>query len=141
MASIRTTPPLELSPWWPKRLASVTLVAVAAAATVWLLTVQVAGVDLVVRSGSGRRSVDLGGVLAASALAGVLGGLTHRWSTRWARGPRAWTGVAVVVLVLSLAGPAGAATLGAAAALAAMHLAVGMTVIVGLLRQRPGGVA
>jgi hypothetical protein len=57
--------------------------------------------------------VGLANVLLVSGLAAVAGGLTRCLLARPRRGVLVWNVVAVVVLVLSLAGPAGAATSGA----------------------------
>jgi hypothetical protein len=51
-----------------------------------------------------------------------------------------WTVTAVVVFVLSLAGPAGGASAGAVLALSGLHLVVALVLIAGLPRTgRPAG--
>jgi Family of unknown function (DUF6069) len=128
------------------RMAAVTLASAGCATGVWVVAARLAGVDLVVHSGSGTQTVTLASVLVVSVLASVVGGLSHRLAERWVRGPRVWTILAVTVLVLSLVGPAGAVTPAAAMSLAAMHLVVGLLVILGQSRRRAasapaGGVA
>lgn len=112
---------------WP-----VAVVAAGAAAVVWTVAT-VAGVNVAVRSGSGSREVGLlsvvvTAVVVAAAGAGLLGILERR--TPDAR--RVWTGVAMAVWVVSLAGPAGARTVPAGLTLAALHLVVGAVVVIGL---------
>jgi hypothetical protein len=99
------------------------------------------GIDLAVRSGGDVRPVGLVSVIAVSLLAAVAGGLTHRLAGRWTHGPRVWTVVAAIVLVVSLTGPLGATTAAAGAVLAAMHLVVGLTVILRQPRRTARGVA
>jgi hypothetical protein len=125
---------------WGRRLAMTSLVAAAGAVVVWAVA-EAAGVDLAVHSGADIRPVGLGSVIAVSLLAALAGGLTHRLATRWARGARVWTCVAAAVLVVSLSGPASATTLAGGAALAAMHLLVGLTVILRQPRRATRGVA
>jgi lysylphosphatidylglycerol synthetase-like protein (DUF2156 family) len=125
---------------WQRRLAATSLIATGAAVTVWAIATA-AGIDLAVRSGGEVRPIGLGSVLTVALLAAVAGGLTHRLAGRWARGQRVWTVVATIVLVLSLTGPLGATTAAGAAALAAMHLVVGLTVIVRQSRRTSRGVA
>ncbi len=100
---------------------------------VWAGAHLVAGIDLVVGSGPDARTISPSAVtgtvlvagLAAVVLAVVLG-------QNLASARRPWTIVALIVLVLSLAGPLGAASLGAGVALAALHLVVGGILIVGI---------
>ncbi len=125
---------------WGRRPAVTAAIAVVGAVAVWTVA-RFAGADLRVHSGATIREVGLGSVVTVSLLAVVAGGLTHRLATRWARGHRVWQVVAAVVLVLSLTGPMGATTLAAGAALAAMHLLVGLTVIVRQPRRTARGVA
>ncbi len=125
---------------WQRRLATTTLMATGAAVAVWAVA-EAAGIDLAVRSGGQVRPIGLASVITVSVLAALAGGLTHRLSTRWARGPSIWTAVASSLLVVSLTGPLGAITVAAGAALAAMHLIVGLTVIVRHSRRTSRGVA
>ena len=99
----------------------------------------VLGVDLAVDSRSGSRDIGLVSVIVtAMVVALAAGGLLRVLERRTARAGRVWTGLALAVLVASLAGPAGAATPSAGLALAAMHLVVGAVVIVGLRRRIAG---
>ncbi|AXI80302.1 DUF6069 family protein [Peterkaempfera bronchialis] len=109
---------------------------VVAAFAVWVVAVPVLGVDLDARMGSGSgadpQRVGPGAVLVASLLVGLAGwgllALLERGAPERAR--TRWTAVAVVVLVLSLAGPLpGGATTAAKVALTCMHLAAGAVLI------------
>lgn len=120
---------------------TVAVVAAGSAALVWV-GARLLGVDLAVRSGSGTREIGLVSVIVTAvvvALAG--GGLLRVMERRAARAGRVWTAVALTALVVSLAGPACAATLSAGLALAAMHLVVGAVVIIGLRRRLADRVA
>jgi hypothetical protein len=113
---------------------TVAAVAAGAGALVWVVA-RALGVDLAVRSGSGTREIGLVSVIVTAVVVTLAaGGLLRVLARRTARAGRVWTGVALAVLVVSLAGPASAATWSAGMALAAMHLAVGGVVIVGLRR-------
>jgi hypothetical protein len=125
---------------WQRRLAVTALMTVAGAVAVWAVA-QLAGVDLRVHSGASVRPVGLGSVVTVSLIAAVAGGLTHRLAIRRTRGHGLWTAVAAAVLVVSLSGPASATTVAGGAALAAMHLLVGMTVILRQSRRSARGVA
>ena len=117
---------------------SVAVVAAGGAALVWVAT-RALGVDLAVDSRSGSRDIGLVSVIVtAMVVALAAGGLLRVLERRTARAGRVWTGLALAVLVASLAGPAGAATPSAGLALAAMHLVVGAVVIVGLRRRIAG---
>ncbi len=114
---------------WP-----VAVVAAAGAALVWAVAT-VAGVDVAVRSGGGSREVGVVSVVVTALVVAVAGaGLLRLLERRTARALPIWTAIAAAVWVASLAGPAGAATLSAGLALAALHLVVGAVVIVGLRR-------
>ncbi|MEH1127906.1 DUF6069 family protein [Micromonospora sp. CPCC 206061] len=112
--------------------------AAGAALIVWVLSVPVAGVELVVGSGPSRQSVGPGAVAVVSLLAGgAAWALLAFLAARFRGGRRAWRITAWAVLTLSLLGPVGTgATGGVLATLLAMHMVVGMTLIVGL--ARPG---
>jgi hypothetical protein len=125
---------------WQRRLATTALATAGAAVALWAIA-EASGIDLAVRSGGVVRPVGLVSVITVSLLATLAGGLTHRLASRWARGPRVWTVVAAIVLVLSLTGPLGATTAAAGAVLAAMHLVVGVTVILRQPRRTARGVA
>ena len=112
---------------------------VGAALVVWIVARPLAGVDLAVRQGSGKavQHVGLASVVIVSLLAGLVGwvflALLERYTSR-AR--TVWTAVALVVLLLSLAGPLGAGQNGGAKiALACMHLAAGAALIPLLARS------
>jgi len=115
---------------WP-----VAVVAAGAAAVVWV-GATVAGVEVAVRSGSSTRDVGLVSVVVTAVVAAAVGaGLLSVLERRTSGARRVWTGVAVTVWVVSLAGPAGARTLSAGLTLTALHLVVGAVVIVGLRRR------
>ncbi len=110
----------------------VAAVAAGAAALVWV-GARLCGVGLAVRSGSGTREIGLVSVVVTAAVVTLAaGGLLRVLDRRTAGAGRVWTCVALVVLLVSLVGPAGAATLSAGLTLAAMHLLVGVVVILGL---------
>jgi len=127
-----------------QRVVPTALTAMALCALVWLLAVPVAGVELVVGEGTGAQTVGLPSILVVSAVAVFAGALTRRVLARRRRGVLVWNVVASVVLLLSLAGPAGAATAGAWLALSCLHLVVGAVVLAGqrwTAGQARGGVA
>lgn len=115
--------------------------ALAVAATVavtlagWAVADPLAGVRLAVRSGDTTRVVGPASVAVVSLVVGLaawgLLALLERM-TRRARG--VWTGTALAVLVLSLAGPLGAATTAATVSLVCLHLAAGAVLIPSLAR-------
>jgi hypothetical protein len=116
--------------------AGVVLVATVVATLVWA-GAHAAGVDLLVRSGSGSREVTLGAVVLTPLLVGLAAlRLLRTLERRTARGLRTWTVVAVVVWALSFAGPISATHLSAGLVLATLHLAVGAVVVVGLRLSR-----
>lgn len=111
--------------------------AVIAAVVVWALAVPVAGVRLVVSAGhGGQQEVGPGLVVAVSLGAGLAGWALLAVLERWAPRPaRAWTIAALVVLLVSLTGPAtAAATVPAALTLAALHLSVAAVLVAALGR-------
>jgi hypothetical protein len=115
---------------WP-----VAVVAAGAAAVLWV-GATMAGVDVAVRSGSSTRDVGLVSVIVTAVVVAAAGaGLLRVLERRTPGARRVWTGVAVAVWAVSLAGPAGARTMPAALTLAALHLVVGAVVIVGLRRR------
>lgn len=113
---------------------AVPLVAAVVAAVVWVVS-RTAGAELVARTGSGTRTVGLVDVVVAALVVGCAG-----WGVRAALrrlpggGAVAWTVLCVVVLLVSLAGPLGAATPPAMGFLVAEHVAVGAAVMLGLRR-------
>lgn len=113
----------------------VVFVALLAGLAVWAVAVPVAGVDLMVGSGSSEQHVGPGSVVLVSLLAGLVGaGLLALFERVTPRPRGTWLIVSLAVLLLSLAGPFGAVTPGATVALACMHLAVGLTIALGLTR-------
>ncbi len=111
----------------------VALTAAVAAAAAWVAA-RLAGVEIVAGAGSGQQvglpSVVVTTLVASYAGAGLLRGLQRR--ARHAE--RTWSVLALLVLVVSLAGPLGARTPSAVAVLAAMHLLVAAVVVTGLRR-------
>lgn len=105
--------------------------AVVAAVIVWAIAGPLLGVELEVTPGAGEpQRVGPGSVIIASAVAALVGwgslALLERLSPR---GRQAWTFVAVIALVGSLAGPLAGVTTAVTGSLAAMHLAVGAVLI------------
>ncbi|MFI6603447.1 DUF6069 family protein [Nonomuraea sp. NPDC050536] len=111
--------------------------AAAVALVVWALAALVAGISLTVRPGGAVQSVGPGAVAAASLLAGLAAWALLAVLERTLKQPRrAWTIIAVVVLVLSMTGPLGAAVgVASTLTLAGMHLVVAAVLIPGLSRR------
>jgi hypothetical protein len=116
-------------------VAGATLAAVAA----WAVATHVAGVDLAVGRGHGRTVIGPGAVVAASLIAGLAAWalLAVLERTVRLRAGRVWTLLALVVLVGSLLGPLGAVDIASGVALAAMHVTVGIILLVGLGSTAP----
>jgi hypothetical protein len=112
--------------------------AVGAALALWVLSVPVAGVDLTVGSGPAQQTVGPAQVAIVSALAGgTAWALLAFLEGRFRAGRRAWRITAWAVLAVSLLGPIGmGATDAVLATLVAMHVVVGMTLILGLAPPR-----
>jgi len=116
---------------WP-----VAVAAAGAAAAVWVAA-DLAGVDLAVRSGSGTQHVGLASaIITALVVAMAAAGLLRLLERRTPRALAIWTAIAGAVWVVSFSGPLGARSLSAGLSLAAMHLAVGAVIVVGLRRRR-----
>ncbi|MCG5458248.1 DUF6069 family protein [Micromonospora sp. PSH03] len=100
-----------------------------------------AGVDLAVRSADSTRQITVAAVIVATAVAALAGwALLAVLERRTNRSRGWWTSIAVAVLLLSLAvGPPSGVGGGAKATLALLHLSVGVILILGLPRSRPGG--
>ena len=110
------------------------------ALVVWVVAVPVSGVDLLVRPrGGAATAVGAGAVVGVSLLAGLLGwALLAMLERRIARARTVWTWSALVVLLLSLAGPLTAGTTPLAkAVLALMHLTIAAVLIPALRRTSP----
>jgi hypothetical protein len=116
--------------------ATVVLVATVVAALVWT-GARAAGIDLLVRSGSGSREVTLAAVILTPLLVGFAAvRLLRLLERRTARGLRTWTIVAIAVWTVSFVGPLSATALSGGLVLAALHLIVGAVVVVGLRLPR-----
>jgi hypothetical protein len=122
----RSTPP------W-----GIPLLAAAVAAVVWTVAT-LSGADLQARTGDGLREVGLLDVVVAGLVAGLLGwGVRALLRRLTGDGERTWLVLCGVVLLVSLAGPLGAATREATGFLVAEHVAVGATIALGLRRAVP----
>ena len=115
----------------------------AAAAFAWGIEVPLLGIRLNVRFGGMHpQTIVAGQVVGTALVAGLLGWLLLAVLDRHAPRPRAaWTAAALLVLAVSPALPAAAATTTSAAiGLIVLHLAVGAAVIPGMGRtaRRPG---
>jgi hypothetical protein len=107
--------------------------AVGAGLVGWALAVPLAGIDLAVHQGGTVRPVGPVAVALACLVAGSAGwALLAVLERRLRRPRRTWLAVALVVLALSLTGPAGAVSLAGGVALAGLHLIVGAVLIFGL---------
>jgi hypothetical protein len=104
---------------------------------VWAVAEPIAGVRLDVRAGAAWRHVGPAAVIVTSLPAGLAGwallAVLERFTTK-AR--TAWTVVTLLVLAVSLTGPLGGRTGGAAAALVCLHLAVAAVLITGFRASR-----
>lgn len=124
----------ERVPTNPLLLAVLAVVgAIAADCAVWAVVHLAAGVDLEVRltPGAHPEQVGIAAVAFAVALAGVVAALLVAVLRRRARRPRrVWLLIALVVLVVSLAGPLGAAqTAPAMLSLISLHLVAAAVLI------------
>jgi hypothetical protein len=127
-----------------RRGRALTLVAAALAGlVVWAVSAPVLGIDLTVGIPPATQAVTPVSVLVAAlvpgALAWALLALLERFSRR---GRLAWLVVGWAVLALSLLGPISMGATGATlVSLLTMHVAVGVTLLVGLARRRTIGEA
>lgn len=115
-----------------RRLAVLGLAALAGLAT-WAVVVPLLGVPLAARTGPTVTIIGPVSVAVAAVVAGGAGWLALALLERvtmYAR--RVWTVLAGVVLVLSLLGPLGGVGGASIGGLLALHLLVGLTIIVGL---------
>jgi Family of unknown function (DUF6069) len=116
------------------RMLSVAGAALAAVA-VWTVSVPLLGTHLLIRFGDGAaQTVGIGSVVGATLVASLLGwGLLSVLERLTSRARSIWSGVAIVVVLVSLSLPLTAATTNSArAALALMHVAVAAVLIPGL---------
>jgi hypothetical protein len=120
------------------RRAVTLLAAPAVALAIWVVSVPIAGLDLTVGSGSSALTVHAGSVAAVALLMGAAAWALLAFLERLGRGGvRAWRITAWAVLALSLLGPVSmGASVAVLASLLAMHVAVGLTVILGLAPAR-----
>jgi hypothetical protein len=105
---------------------------------VWLVAVPLAGATLQVRPGGGStQTVPAGTVVVVALLASLAGWtLLAVLERRTIRARAMWTVIALIALLLSLAGPlTAAATATTAAVLVSMHLAVAGVLLTGLRRS------
>jgi hypothetical protein len=114
-----------------RRAAAITLAA-AGGLLIWAVADPVAGLDLTVGAGSDARQVGPGAVVTVAVVAGLAAAGLAVLLSRTAHPRRNWLSAAVAVLIVSLAGPLGAATSQIAVVLAAMHVVVGATLILGI---------
>jgi Family of unknown function (DUF6069) len=126
--------------WSRGRVRAVRAAAVAGAAgaalAVWAVAVPLAGATLAVRTNGATQQIGPGTVAGAALLAGLAGWLLLAALERFGRRPaRTWAITAGVLMSASLAAPLHSGVGGGgAAALAAMHLAVGVVLIMVLPR-------
>ncbi|MCX7522722.1 DUF6069 family protein [Microbacterium sp. STN6] len=130
------------SPVWPveggaRRLrlgrAGVVAASAAVAVVLWIICVPVMGLELVVGSAAASQTVGLAAVIVVPLLAGGAAWGLRALLERMPRGGRrTWLITSWAVLALSLLGPLGVASGAVLIALLAMHVAVGLTLIVGL---------
>ncbi|MEU7975429.1 DUF6069 family protein [Micromonospora sp. NPDC049089] len=120
--------------------AAVTAGAIVVAVVEFALLRSAAGVDLAVRSANSTRQITVAAVIVATAVAALAGwALLAVLERRTNRSRVWWTSIAVAVLLLSLVlGPPSGVGGGAKATLALLHVSVGVILILGLPRSRPG---
>ena len=103
-----------------------------AAVAVWIIEVPLLGIHLIIRFGAGHvETIGIGQIIGVSLAVSLLGWLLLAiLESRTAHARLAWTSIAVVAAVASLALPLSAATTTAAStALIVMHIAVAAAVI------------
>ncbi|MFF0371735.1 DUF6069 family protein [Micromonospora sp. NPDC005087] len=100
-----------------------------------------AGVDLAAGTGNATRQITVAAVVVAAAVAALAGWALLALLERLTNRARVWwTSIAVAALLLSLlAGPPSGVGGEVKAALALLHLSVGVVLILGLSRPRPEG--
>ena len=104
------------------------------ALALWLVETRLIGVDLAVRTGDVVQPVTGVSVVATALVAGLAATLSAWLLTRLAprRCRTVWTVLASAVLLVSLLGPLGATSAAAVVSLVALHLLVGLALLVGL---------
>jgi hypothetical protein len=139
--SITTSPELTAAaerPTWRTRALGV-LAATAATLVVWVIADPLAGVDLAARTAASSESVPVGpvAVVVSTLLAGLAGwGLLAVLERFTSKPARAWTVIALAVLLLSLIGPFGSGVgTTSKLVLASMHLVAGAVLIPVLARS------
>jgi hypothetical protein len=116
--------------------ASVVAGATGAALLVWAVATWIGGGEPALRQGG---SVSAVAVVIASVVAGLVAWAWLALLERMVRRPRlVWTVTAVVVFVLSLAGPAAGTDVGAVLALFCLHLVVAAVLVAGLPARERG---
>ncbi|MEU7919321.1 DUF6069 family protein [Micromonospora zamorensis] len=123
------------------RRAAVAAGAILVATAEFAILDSVAGVDLAAGTPDGARQITMAAVVVAAAVAALLGWAMLAVLEHLANRARVWwTSIAVTVLLLSLlVGPPSGVGGGAKAALALLHLSVGVVLILGLPRPRREG--
>lgn len=133
MTTSTTTLPAAGTEGRRRRRVAVLGASVLAGLLTWAVLDLLLGVDLSARTGPTVRTVGPGAVAFAALLAGAAGWLTLALLERvTTHARRVWTVLAGTVLILSLVGTLGGVTAGAIGGLIALHLGVGLTIILGL---------
>lgn len=132
-----TTSPPTTRPTRParrgRRRLAVLGVSVLAGLATWTVLVPILGTELAAHTGTGTLAVGPVSVAVAAAVIAGAGWVTLAVLERLTgHARRLWTVIAGVVLALSLLGPLGGVGGAAIGGLMALHLVVGLTIIVGL---------
>lgn len=113
---------------------AVPVVAAVVGVVAWLCGTA-AGADLVVQAGGATQEVGIVAVVLTALVVGYAGwGVRSLLRLLPSGGERAWLVTCAVVLLVSLLGPIGAASLGTVGVLIAMHVGVGAALALGLRR-------
>ncbi|HIZ35392.1 MAG TPA: hypothetical protein H9815_06415 [Candidatus Ruania gallistercoris] len=138
MTSSTTTIPAVRKAQRRRRRLAVVGATVLAALLTWAVLDLLLGVDLSARTGPTVRVVGPAAIVPAALLVAAAGwALLALLEKVTAHARRVWTVIAGIVLGLSLVGTLGGTHPGAIAGLMALHLVVGLTIIVGLRGRRP----
>ncbi|MGW5671654.1 DUF6069 family protein [Micromonospora sp. NPDC003776] len=107
------------------------LATTAATLLVWVVAVPASGVDLTARIGGTEQTVTPVAVVLSTLLAGLAAwGLLALLERLTTRSRAVWTGAALIVLLVSLAGPMGGGVgTAAVATLVAMHLVTAVVLV------------